>query len=100
VDLEKIPWPPGIPVTRWLQPFPLLAFLLCAPPPEVPVCREAFRQRGFACEEIGRIDKTGRLRARTGTRDVRLLDLARDRGSGLGSPAKTPDKGRRPLTGR
>jgi hypothetical protein len=34
------------------------------------------------------------------TRDVRLLDLARDRGSGLGSPAKTPDKGRRPLTGR
>lgn len=89
VDLDKVPRPAGVPVTRWLQAFPLFSFLLCAPASEVPACREAFSERGLACEAVGRIDGTGRLRVMAGTRGIPVLDLARDRVTGLGPPAST-----------
>jgi len=89
VDLEKVPRPPDIPVDRWLEAFPLFSFLLCAPPAEVPACREAFSARGLACAEIGRIDGTGRLAVMSGTRGIPVLDLTRDRVTGLGPPAST-----------
>ena len=65
------------------------AVLLCAPPAEVPACREAFSARGLACAEIGRIDGTGRLAVMSGTRGIPVLDLTRDRVTGLGPPAST-----------
>jgi uncharacterized protein len=87
LDLDKVPRPVGVPVTRWLEAFPLFSFLLCAPAPEVPACRQAFSERGLVCDAVGQIDGTGRLRVMAGTRDVPVLDLARDRVTGLGPPA-------------
>ncbi len=87
IDLAAIPRPAGVPLTRWLEAFPLYAFLLCTPPGHTGACRRAFRERGLACEQIGSIDATGQLRAITGTGEVSLLDLARDRVTGLSRPA-------------
>lgn len=89
VHLASVPRPPGIPVTRWLSAFPLYSFLVCAPPSQAHACRTAFRDRGLACEQIGRIDGTGQLRARTETAEFHLLDLARDRVTGLTRHAAT-----------
>ncbi len=93
VDLDSLPRPPGVPMAKWLQAFPLLSFLMCAPASEVPACRDAFRERGLACEAVGRIDGTGRLRVMAGTRGVQVLDLVRDRVTGLRPPttAGAPD---------
>jgi selenophosphate synthetase-related protein len=86
IDLAAIPRPAGVPLTRWLGAFPLYAFLLCAPPEQAGSCRQTFRDRDLACEQVGRIDATGRLRAITPAGEVSLLDLARDRVTGLARP--------------
>ncbi|MGH3275748.1 MAG: AIR synthase related protein [Streptosporangiaceae bacterium] len=88
VDLDEIPRPPGVPVARWLQAFPLFSFLLCAPAEQAPACREAFSARDLSCATIGQIDGTGQLRVRSGARDVCVLDLARDRVTGLRPPSR------------
>lgn len=93
IDLGSIPRPADVPLTRWLGAFPQYAFLLCAPPEQAGPCRRAFTGRGLACEQIGRIDATGRLRAITRTGQVSLLDLSRDRVTGLARPAAAPVPG-------
>lgn len=90
IELARIPRPAGVPLSRWLGAFPLYAFLLCASPERVGACRRAFHARGLACEQIGQIDTTGRLRAVTDAGEVSLLDLFRDRVTGLARPAAAP----------
>ncbi|OLT21599.1 hypothetical protein BJF78_08315 [Pseudonocardia sp. CNS-139] len=42
VDLDAVPTPAGLPLTRWLNCFPSFAFLLCVPPGREAACVAAF----------------------------------------------------------
>lgn len=83
VDLDQVPRPAGVPLSRWVQVFPQFSFLLCAPPAAVPVCRQAFAARGLTCAEIGGIDGSGELRLQLGSQRHMLLDLSADPVTGL-----------------
>ncbi|HZD69358.1 MAG TPA: AIR synthase related protein [Actinomycetes bacterium] len=87
VELERLPRPPGVPLAAWAGAFPSFAFLLCTPPSEVAACRDAFTARGLACEQIGRLDASGAVRAGLGRQEGLLIDLRREPVTGLRGPA-------------
>ncbi len=84
VDLDAIPRPAHVPIGSWLDVFPSFGFLLCVPEDHVEDCRAVFVERGLACEAVGMLDDGGVLRVRFGAEAAVLLDLARERVTGLG----------------
>jgi hypothetical protein len=93
VELERLPRPPGVSLAAWAGAFPSFGFLLCAPPSEVAACRDAFTARGLACEQVGRLDASGAVRAGLGGREELLIDLRREPVTGLlGSPGQAAQR--------
>jgi uncharacterized protein len=84
VDLEALPRPDDVDLAAWTCVFPTYAFLLAAPAADVAAVGAEFRGRGLACEQIGTIDDTGRLRVRLGRKESQLLDLNTETVTGLG----------------
>jgi hypothetical protein len=85
VDLERVPRPPGVALTRWLPAFPSYGFWLVAPPGHTEACVAAFRAEGLACDRVGTLDGSGELRVRLGGDERTLLDLAERSVTGLGA---------------
>lgn len=92
VDLERLPRPPDVGLAEWTAAFPSFGFLLCAPAGGAQACKAAFHAEGLACEEIGVLDETGKLRVALRNEDSVLLDLARDDVTrlGAGGPGTAP----------
>ncbi len=67
VDLEKVPMLRRGSAALWISVFPTYGFLMTAQPDNVEPIKEAFEARGLACEAIGKIDSSGRLRVRLAT---------------------------------
>jgi hypothetical protein len=73
VDLDAVPTPAGVPLTRWLNCFPSFGFLLCVPPGREDECVTAFAERDLAAAVVGVLDDTGELALTAGgTREVAL----------------------------
>jgi hypothetical protein len=83
VDLDALPRPAGVPLPQWVVAFPAFSFLLCAPPERVADCRRPFLERGLSCEPVAVLDGSGELRVRLGDAEALVLDLTRDRVTGL-----------------
>jgi selenophosphate synthetase-related protein len=83
VDLEKIPGPDEVSPAAWIAFFPTYGFLLTCLPENAEAVRERFVERGLACGAIGKIDDSGRLRARYGGEESELLDLNTQTVTGL-----------------
>lgn len=79
VDLDRVPRPGGVGLADWTAAFPTYGFFLCAPPDRADGCRRLFLDRGLACEVVGAVDASGRLRVASGGRETELLDLRRER---------------------
>lgn len=90
VDLEAVPRPEGVPVALWTSAFPSFAFLLCARVDEAAAVRAEFVARHLACERIGAIDDTGRLKIRLRHEEAQLLDLGTESVTGLSGKARRP----------
>ncbi|HSK96327.1 MAG TPA: AIR synthase-related protein, partial [Euzebyales bacterium] len=86
VHLDRLPRPPDVPLDVWLDVFPSYAFLLCGPPERTQDCVAAFAERGLACAQVGEIDDTGVLGARSGAEVARLLNDTSATATGLSSP--------------
>lgn len=99
VDLEALPRPEGVPLAAWSFAFPNFAFLLCARPSQTSAVRKAFAEVGLACEGVGSIDETGRLRVKLRREEAGLLDLRSETVTGLvrrpgpAPPAGSPSSG-------
>lgn len=83
VDLEAMPRPEGVAIEDWAGAFPTYGFWLTARPEAAEDCRDALHSRGLACEVLGEIDDTARLRARLGGEEAELADLNREGPTGL-----------------
>ncbi|MGH2539351.1 MAG: AIR synthase related protein [Actinomycetota bacterium] len=83
-DIAAIPRPADVPIATWMDVFPSFGFVLCAPEDHVDDCRDAFTERGLACEAIGVLDGSGQLRAGLEDEEALLLDIAREGVTGLG----------------
>jgi AIR synthase-related protein len=86
LDLDRLPRPDGVDLAAWLLTFPSYGFLLAAPAERSPAVAAAFRERGIACERVGRVDGGSALRLASGGREAVLWDLAHEPFTGFGSP--------------
>lgn len=87
LDLDALPRPAGVAIDTWVSVFPSFGFLLCAPPEGAEACRARFTGRGLACEPVGRLDATGRLRACLGGEEALVADLSHEPVTRLARPA-------------
>ena len=83
VDLDRLPRPAGIPLSRWLTCFPSFGFLLCVPPGREADCVRPFRQRGLEAAVIGEIDSSGQVALRRGPDRATVIDLSTSTVTGL-----------------
>jgi selenophosphate synthetase-related protein len=83
VDLDAVPAPAGVALTRWLNCFPSFGFLLCVPPGREDECVGAFVERDLAAAVVGRLDDSGELALRAGTQRATVLRLDEFRVTGL-----------------
>lgn len=83
VDLDAVPRPAGLPLTRWLNCFPCYAFLLCVPPGSESACAQAFAARDLAAAPVGSLDGTGQVRVRAGQDAATVFDLSAQPVTGL-----------------
>ncbi|MFC4947311.1 AIR synthase related protein [Pseudonocardia sp. GCM10023141] len=83
VDLDAVPAPPGVPLTRWLNCFPSFGFLLCVPPGREDACVAAFAERELTAAVVGTLDDSGELAVRAGGERATVLRLADFRVTGL-----------------
>jgi hypothetical protein len=88
VDLDRVPRPDGVPLDRWVTVFPTWGFLLCVAPGQMAACLDAVTARGLGCDQVGILDDSGQLRARTGGRESVLADLPREGLTRAGSMAR------------
>jgi uncharacterized protein len=86
LDLDRVPRPAfdGIDMARWLLAFPSYGFVLTAAPERSARTLALFRERGIACERVGRVDRSRQLRLAAGEHDALLWDLARQPFTGFG----------------
>jgi selenophosphate synthetase-related protein len=83
VDVDAVPAPVGVPLTRWLNCFPSFGFLLCVPAGQEDRCLAAFAERDLAAAVVGVLDDSGELALRCGTERATVLNLADFRVTGL-----------------
>jgi selenophosphate synthetase-related protein len=83
VDLDAVPAPAGVPLTRWLNCFPSFGFLLCVPRGREDDCLAAFAQRDLAAAVVGVLDDTGELAIGSGSERATVLRLDEFRVTGL-----------------
>jgi AIR synthase-related protein len=76
LDLDRVPVPRGVDLDRWLLTFPSFGFLLATAPAHVERVQAVLRAQGLACEDVGAVDASRRLRLARGGHEASLWDLA------------------------
>jgi AIR synthase-related protein len=84
LDVDAVPRPPDVPLTRWLTAFPSYGFVLSVRPERVAEVTAVFARRDIACAAIGAVNDTRRLALRRGAETHVLWDLAAEPLTGLG----------------
>jgi uncharacterized protein len=76
IDLDAVPRPPGVALSRWMQVFPSFGYLLSVAPHHVDAVCACFDARGIACATIGEVhaEPTIDLQWRGETRTAWRLD--------------------------
>jgi AIR synthase-related protein len=77
IDLDRIPRPDGVELERWLLTFPSYGFVFATNPDCAPTVRRVLGERGLACEAVGRVDDSSRLRLARHGDEALLWDLAK-----------------------
>jgi selenophosphate synthetase-related protein/uncharacterized protein YdcH (DUF465 family) len=90
VDLDALPAPAGVDLTRWLTCFPCFAFLLCVPAGREDDCLVPFHARRIAAAVVGTLDGTGRVSVTLAGRTATVLDLTSEAVTGLAGQKGVP----------
>jgi selenophosphate synthetase-related protein len=83
VDLDAVPTPAGVPLTRWLNCFPSFGFLLCVPAGREDECLAAFAERELAAAVVGTLDASGELAVTAGGERATVMRMEEFRVTGL-----------------
>ncbi|MEC5399860.1 sll0787 family AIR synthase-like protein [Uliginosibacterium sp. H1] len=78
IDLDALPIPDGVPLTRWLTAFPSFGFVLSVRSEKVDAVRELFAARDIACAAIGEVLSGSRVVLTQGDEECLLWDFALD----------------------
>lgn len=75
VDVDAVPAPPDVPLTRWFNCFPSFGFLLCVPAGREDDCVRAFTERELSAAVVGTLDDSGELALGSGGHRAPVLRL-------------------------
>ncbi|AEA28333.1 AIR synthase related protein domain protein [Pseudonocardia dioxanivorans CB1190] len=75
VDVDAVPAPADVPLTRWFNCFPSFGFLLCVPQGREDECLAAFAGRDLSAAVVGTLDDTGELALRRGDQRRLVMQL-------------------------
>ena len=76
IDLDAVPRPEGVDLTRWLATFPSFGYLLAVAPTAVAAVVERFEARGIAAAAVGRIEGGTTVSVRQGRQRGTVWDFA------------------------
>jgi selenophosphate synthetase-related protein len=79
IDLDALPRPPGVPLSRWLQTFPSFGFILSVPPRHVDAVCGAFAARDIAAAVVGDVTASPEVWLHQGAARQKLWDVAAER---------------------
>lgn len=74
IDVQAIPRPEGVPLTRWLQAFPSFGFVLSVRPEQADEVLARFAARGIAAAQVGQVEAGSELWLRDGEQRALLWD--------------------------
>jgi len=86
LELDRLPRPAGVDLAAWLATFPSYGFVFAAAPESSGWVLALLRERGIACERVGRVDASSQLCLASGDHESLLWDLARQPFTGFGPP--------------
>jgi selenophosphate synthetase-related protein len=75
VDVDAVPAPADVPLTRWFNCFPSFGFLLCVPAGREAECIAVFTERDLSAAVVGTLDDSGELALRSGEHRAPVLRL-------------------------
>ena len=76
IDLDAIPLPPGVDLSRWLQTFPSYGYLIAARPENVGAILSLFSSRDIAAADIGAVTAGAAVSVISGGRSETIIDFA------------------------
>ena len=76
IDLDAVPRPEGVDLTRWLATFPSFGYLLAVAPTAVAAVVGRFEARGIAAAAVGRIEGGTTVAVRQGRQRGTVWDFA------------------------
>ncbi len=83
IDLDKVPRPPSVPLEDWLLMYQGCGFVLSARPEKAPALERVLASGGFACAQVGEVDRTRRLDLAQGGQRVTVFDFRRGGVTGI-----------------
>ncbi|MDR6954251.1 AIR synthase-related protein [Ancylobacter sp. 3268] len=85
IDLDAIPLPAGVELSRWLRSFPSFGFLLTAAPADVEAILTLIAGRAISAAAIGMVTAGHMVRVASGAQRALIRDHAAERLMGLGA---------------
>jgi hypothetical protein len=76
LDLDRIPYPPTMPLNRWLVSFPSYGFLLSVRPANCAAVQACFAQQGLVCQAVGEVQTGPQLVLRSGQAAIVFWNFA------------------------
>jgi AIR synthase-related protein len=76
INLDAIPKPPGVDLTRWLQSFPSYGFVLSVSSEKANEVINRFTARGIACAQVGEVTRDTGVWLKSGHERELLWDVA------------------------
>ncbi len=77
IEVDAVPCPAGVDLTRFLLAFPSFGFVLSVAPDKVGAVLSRFAARDIACAAVGSIDASRKVRLWRDDEEVEVWDLAR-----------------------
>jgi putative methanogenesis marker protein 2 len=84
VDLDFIPIPAGLKLSRWLKMYPGMGFVVTAKPENMHEAIDVFRHRGLTAAKIGNVIEDRMLVVQQGRKEAILFNFSKDTVTGIG----------------
>jgi len=88
IDVNAVPRPAGVLLTRWLTTFPSFGFILSVSPGQTDTVIANFAAREIACAVVGNADDSRKVRVSDGQSEALLWDFAAKSLMGCAPPAQ------------
>lgn len=91
IDLDAIPCPPQLDLSKWLVSFQSFGFILSAPPQHTPTIIDLFQDRSITAAVVGSVTEDSKVFLRSGSETEVMFDFKADKITGIVYRPETND---------